>query len=181
LLIFQNPQKRNRPPGFPLRSPYIRKDSPLYVYSKFPEKKPLQIPFSEPHRNRRSVPRTVLYLSLVVPGERPPTGSPSGPYRERCSSPGPTIHTSQNSQKRNSLQVPPRGPKETDAHYQGLLHISFIKSSKGSLLSGGPLRAPIERDAPYPKHTFTYLWNAGENSPLPGSRNGAPMERDATP
>jgi hypothetical protein len=51
--------------------------SPLYIYSKFPEKKPpLQVPFSEPHRNRRSIPRTLLYLSLAVPGERAPLQVP---------------------------------------------------------------------------------------------------------
>jgi hypothetical protein len=109
LRIFQIPQGRNGPSGFPLWSPYIERDVPspepsLHIFKvgrKRPPPPTLQGPFSEPHRNRRSVPRTLLYLSLAVPGERgpPPLQVPyQGPDGERCSSPGCTIHTSQNSQ-----------------------------------------------------------------------------------
>jgi hypothetical protein len=74
LHIFQSPKKRNCPSGFPLQSPYIEKDIPspepsLRIF-KIPREAPLQVPFSEPHRNRHSIPRTLLYLSLAVPGER---------------------------------------------------------------------------------------------------------------
>jgi hypothetical protein len=82
---------KTKPPcRFPLRSPYIEKDVPspepsLHIF-KIPRKEAsLQVPFSEPHRNRRSIPRTLLYLSVAVPGEKapPPPGSPSGPrWRE---------------------------------------------------------------------------------------------------
>jgi hypothetical protein len=108
---------------------------PLCVYSKYPETKPpLQVSFAEPHRNRRCVPRTLLYLSVAVPGERAaPLQVPhQGPDGGRCSSPGPTLHTSQNSQSRNLPPSSPQGPTETDAHPHGLLYISFIKPSKGS-------------------------------------------------
>jgi hypothetical protein len=107
LRIFKSPQKINCHSGFRLRSPYIEKDiqSPepsLHIF-KVPRKEAaFQVPFSEPHRNRRSVPRTLLYLSLAVPSERappPPLQVPhQGPNGERCSSPGPAIHASQNSQ-----------------------------------------------------------------------------------
>jgi hypothetical protein len=60
-----------------------RLQSPLYISFKVLRKgAPLQVLFSEPHRNRRSVPRTFLYLSLEVPGERtPPPGFLSGTLR----------------------------------------------------------------------------------------------------
>jgi hypothetical protein len=58
--------------------------SPLFISFKVPRKgAPLQVPFSEPHRNRHSVPKTLAYLSLEVPGERaPPPGSLSGPLQK---------------------------------------------------------------------------------------------------
>jgi hypothetical protein len=87
--LSKSPKKVKLPLQVPLTEPHTHRkmlhlQSPLYIYSKFPEKKPPQVPFSEPHRNTRSVTRTLLYLSLAVPGERaPPTGSPSGPrWRE---------------------------------------------------------------------------------------------------
>jgi hypothetical protein len=80
--------------------------SPIHIYSKFSEKKPpLHIPFSEPHRNRRSVPRIILYLSLAVPGERAP---PS--------------------------RFPIRAPMERGAHHQGLLYIPLKIPNKGTSL-----------------------------------------------
>jgi hypothetical protein len=102
--LTQSPEKKP-PCRFPLLSPYIVKGAPspepsLHIF-KVPRKEaPLQAPISEPHRNRRFVPRTLLYLSLAVPDERgPPLQVPcQGPDGERCSSPGPPIHTSQNSQ-----------------------------------------------------------------------------------
>jgi hypothetical protein len=69
----------------------------LFTYlSKFPEEEPpLQVPLSEPHRNRHSVPRTFLYLSLKVPGERAPLS-----------------------------RFPIGAPMERDAHHTGLLYMS---------------------------------------------------------
>jgi hypothetical protein len=116
LHIFQSPQKRNRPSGFLLWSPYIEKDVPspepsLHIF-KVPRKEaPLQVPFSEPHRNRCSVPRTLLYLSLAVPGERTPPPS----------------------------RFPLRAPMERDAHHQGLLYIPLKIPNKGT-----SLQAPLE-------------------------------------
>jgi hypothetical protein len=105
--LSKSPETKPSPPSrFPLQSPYVEKDAPspepsLHIF-KVPRKEaPLQVPFSEPHRIRRSVPRTLLYLSLAVPGGRPPPPPHvphQGPDGGICSSPEPTLHTSQNVQ-----------------------------------------------------------------------------------
>jgi hypothetical protein len=100
--------------------------SPLYIYSKFPEKKPPpQVPFSEPHRNRRSVTRTLLYLSLAVPGER---ATPS--------------------------RFPITAPMERDAHHQGLFYILLKIPKKGTPLQV-PLGAQ-RREMPISRAFYTY-------------------------
>jgi hypothetical protein len=105
----------------------LHPQSRLYIYSKFPEKKPppLQVPFSEPHRNRRSVPRTLLYLSLAVPSESSP---PS--------------------------RLPIRAAMEGDAHHQGLLYISLKIPNKGTSLQV-PLKA-LRTEKPIPRAFYTY-------------------------
>jgi hypothetical protein len=57
---------------------------------------PLQVPLTEPHRERCSSPRAFFYLSLKVPMKEPTPPSP-----------------------------PVVAPTERDAHPQGLLYISF--------------------------------------------------------
>jgi hypothetical protein len=86
LHISQSPQKRDPPLGSPYGASTYRKmlhlQSPLCISSKFPRKgAPLEVAFSEPRRNRRSVPRTFLYPSLENPGENPPSRFPIGVLR----------------------------------------------------------------------------------------------------
>jgi hypothetical protein len=84
--LSKSPEKKP-PSRFPLWSPYIEKDAPspepsLHIFQNSQERSPFQVPLSQPHRNRCSIPRTFLYLPLEVPTERAPApGSLSGPLR----------------------------------------------------------------------------------------------------
>jgi hypothetical protein len=83
------PEKTLPPPSrFPLWSPYIEKDVPspepsIHIFQSSQKRSPPPDSLSEPHRNRCSVLRTFLYLSLKVPSERAPPQVPSqSPHRE---------------------------------------------------------------------------------------------------
>jgi hypothetical protein len=101
---FNAPRKGSPPTGF-LTEPLHRERCSIsrapFTYIQSSHKiSPSEFPSHSPHRNRRYVPRTLLYLSLAVPGERThPLQVPhQGPDGKRCLSPGPTLHTSKNSQ-----------------------------------------------------------------------------------
>jgi len=80
------------------------------------------------HRERRALFRAHLHLSLNVPGQRAPPGSPMGPlWRKMPIS-------------------------------RAFLHISFrFLRTAAPIPSRFPNRAPIERDAPFPEPYFIYL------------------------
>jgi hypothetical protein len=125
------PRKETPPSRFPLWSPYIEKDVPspepsYHIFKVARKEASLQVPFSEPHRNRRPVPRTLLYLSVAVPGERAPLPS----------------------------RFPIRAPMETDAYHQGLLYIPLKIPNKGTSLQV-PLEA-LRREMSIPRAFYTY-------------------------
>jgi hypothetical protein len=87
--------------------------SPLYIAFKVPRKgAPLQVPLSQPHRNRRPVPKpSSTYLSKSLVKEPPLQVPHRGPYTERCSSPGPREECSiSKARLYSSLKGPGRSP-----------------------------------------------------------------------
>jgi hypothetical protein len=126
--------------------------SPLCISFKVPRKgAPLQVPLSEPHRNRCSIPRTFLYLSLKVPGESsPPPGSPSGPlWGEMLITRAFCTYPSESPVKEPSSRFPSQSPHR-DAQSPKHAFTQLSKAWEGSPLPGSPMGHPW-KEMPIPR------------------------------
>jgi hypothetical protein len=97
------PQKRKSPSGFPLQSPYIEKYVPspepsLHIFKVHRKEPPSRFPSQSPTETEAPFPEPSSTCLSQCPVKEPPLQVPyQDPDGERFSSPGPTLHTSQNS------------------------------------------------------------------------------------
>jgi hypothetical protein len=155
----------------------------LYIFQISSKGTPLQVPLSEPHRDRRSVcrafskspvtdsllqvspagplwretpvTRVFFYISFKVPSKGAPL---QVPLRQTLPFPEPSFTSlSKSPVKESLLQFPPMGSqwRETPVT-RAFTYISFTVPSKGpSLLV--PRRGPHGERCPFPRPSFTYL------------------------
>jgi hypothetical protein len=145
----QSPQKRNPPPGSPYGAPTYRKmfhlQSPLYIYSKFPEKKPpSRFPCQSPAETDAPFPEpsSACLSQSLVKEHPPPSRFPiRAPMERAAHQRAYYTYLSKFPIKEPSSKFPLR-PYGERCPSPGPSTLSFIKPSKGSPLPGSPLRAP---------------------------------------
>jgi hypothetical protein len=104
----------------------FRLQSPLYIYSKFPEKKPpSRFPSQSPTETDAPFPEPFSTCLSQSPVKKPP---PS--------------------------RFPVRAPMERDAHHQGLLYIPLKIPKKGASLQVP--REAVGREMPITRAFYTY-------------------------
>jgi hypothetical protein len=184
--LSKSPEKNLPPlPRFPLQSPYLEEDVPspepsLHIF-KVPRKEappPHMVPSQSPTETDALFPEpSSVSCSPQWNSPAPcPPGSLSRPWwREMLITRAYCTYLSKFPIKEPPSKFP-QGPTERDAHHRGLLHISFIKPSKGSPPSRFPSQSP-HREGCFISKTHLYLSLKGPGrEPPTWFPNGAPQK-----
>jgi hypothetical protein len=185
--LSKSPEKQPPPRHVPRTEPLHRArysvSRALFTYlPNFPEKEPpSRFPSQSPtEADAPFLERSSICLSKT-PAKKPPVQVPHrGPYGEKCSSPGPSIHISESPVMEPPCKFP-IGALRREMPITRAFYTYHLESPVKEPPPGSPLRATIERGAPSPKHAVTCLPKARETRPLPDSPTGPPWKEMRLP